>query len=245
MNLENLTGVKDLLIGFEREMAALYLDGKINGPAHFSSGNEIPLIKIFRGLREGDYEYSSRIDLSPEGIKALQESGQIEVHDSINSSRPIFKGVKSNDWVFGSYRNHLQALLHDVPRDWLKTNILQGRSMEVVHPDYKIFTTGIVGGQLPIAVGYAMALKRKGSLDHVWAFCGDMAAETGIFEETTKYAQNFNLPVTFVVEYNGMSVDTPTERVWNGISPLRRSNTVRYFYANKVPHQGVGKEVGF
>lgn len=244
MNLENLAETKKFLKIFEKEMGSLSLAGKIKGPAHFAIGNEEQSIKIFRGLRKGDYVFSSSIHL-PEDIINLQEKDQIEIPDSADSSHPIFKGINNSDWVFSSYRNHLQALLHGVPREWLKENILKGRSMEVIHPDYKIFTSGIVGGQLPIAVGYAMSLKIKNSPNHVWAFCGDMAAETGIFEESTKYAQNFNLPITFIIEYNGISVDTPTAQVWNGISPLRRNNTVRYFYKNKVPHQGVGREVGF
>ena len=244
MNLENIANAKEVLKSFEKEMADLSLAGKIKGPVHFAVGNEEQSIKIFRGLIKGDYAYSSSISF-PDDISGLQEKCQIEIHDSADIHHPIFNGIKNSDWVFGSYRNHLQALLHGVPAKWLKKNILKGRSMEVIHPDYKIFTSGIVGGQLPIAVGYAMSLKRKNSSNHVWAFCGDMAAETGIFEESTKYAQNFNLPITFIIEYNGISVDTPTAQVWNGISPLRRSNTVRYFYKNQVPHQGVGREVGF
>lgn len=246
MNLENLPDVKEQLRSFEREMGELCLQGKISGPAHFAIGSEEPLIKIFRGLREGDYVRSSQVDLSPEGIRAMQDKGQIEVYDTVESSSPIFRGVVDKaDWIFGSYRNHLQALLHKVPRNWLKENIVRGKSMEVLHPGYKIFTTGIVGGQLPIAAGYAMALKRQGSPYHVWAFCGDMASETGIFEEISKYSQNHRLPITFVIEHNGMSVDTLTQEVWGGISSLRRANTVRYFYKNQAPHQGVGKEVGF
>ncbi|MEK6889159.1 MAG: thiamine pyrophosphate-dependent enzyme [Nanoarchaeota archaeon] len=245
MNLTDIAEAREFLRGFEKEMANLYINGGIMGPSHFAIGNEEALVRIFRGLREGEYIPSSRTDLTQEGISALQGRCQIEMHDSAKSDHPAFKGIKSSDWVFGSYRNHLHALLHGVPREWLKQNIIEGKSMEVVHPDYRIFTTGIVGGQLPIAVGYAFALKRKGSQNHVWAFCGDMAAETGIFEETSKYADNMRLPITFVIEHNGMSVDTPTAEVWGGISPLRRANTIRYFYKNQAPHQGVGKEVGF
>lgn len=244
MNLENIAETKEFLKSFEKEMGNLSLAGKIKGPVHFAIGNEEQSIKIFRGLRKGDYAFSSSISLSNDIIN-LQEKNQIEVHDSTDISHPVFKGISNLDWVFCSYRNHLQALLHGVPAKWLKENILNGKSMEVLHPDYRIFTSGIVGGQLPIAVGYAMSLKKKNSKNHVWAFCGEMAAETGIFEESTKYAQNFNLPITFIIEYNGISVDTPTAQVWNGISPLRRNNTIRYFYKNQVPHQGVGREVGF
>ena len=127
MNLENITEAKDALRGFEREMAKLYVSGGINGPAHFAIGNEVPLIKIFRGLREGDYVHSSQLELSPESIEAMQGRCQIEVHDSADSGNPLFKGVRGLDWIFASYRNHLQALLHGVPREWLKENIINGK----------------------------------------------------------------------------------------------------------------------
>lgn len=244
MDLENIAETKKFLRNFEIEMGKLSLAGKINGPVHFAIGNEEQTIKIFRGLVSKDYCLSSLVSL-PEEIKLLQDNSLIETHESVNGDHQIFRGIKKSDWVFGSYRNHLQALLHGVPEKVVKENIINGGSMEAIYPEYRIFTSGIVGGQLPIAVGYAISLKKKNSKSHVWVFCGDMAAETGIFEETTKYAQNFNLPITFVIEHNGLSVDTPTEKVWNGISPLRRSNTIRYFYKNQVPHQGVGREVGF
>jgi homoserine dehydrogenase len=71
-----------------------------------------------------------------------------------------------------------------------------------------------VGGTIPIAVGAAMALKQQGSKDKVWCFVGDMAFETGGFMENYKYAKNFDLPIQFVVEDNGVSTNTPTVETW-------------------------------
>ena len=55
MNLEDIEKTSKELIDFERSMALLFTEGKIKGASHFSRGNEEQLIKIFRGLREGDY----------------------------------------------------------------------------------------------------------------------------------------------------------------------------------------------
>lgn len=243
MDLENIAETAEELISFEREIAQLCKEGKINGPVHFCIGNEEQLIKIFRGLRSGDYIYSpNRNKYSRE---EMIEKKYIEIHDSAREEHPIFRGIQKEDWIFNSYRNHPHALLHGIPKDWLKQRIIEGKSMYPINKEYNFVTSAIVPGHLSQAVGAAWGIKLRKEPYHVWAFCGDMAAETGTFEECTKYSENFKLPITFVIEDNGKSVDTPTLTVWNGQSQLRRANTIRYVYELAVPHQGVGKEVGF
>ena len=64
----------------------------------------------------------------------------------------------------------------------------------------KIYTSAIVGGIIPIALGVAMGLKKNNSNKKVWCFIGDMTFETGVFHEAYKYSRNFNLPLEFIVE---------------------------------------------
>ena len=243
MDLENITATASHLAEFERKMAQLYQEGKVAGPAHFCAGNEEQLIRIFRGLRPGEYVRSSERHVYSREV--LMEKKLVEVYSSVDEKSPIFHGIRPNDWVFASYRSHSHALLKGMPETWLAQQITEGKSMYPISREYNFITSAIVPGHIPIAMGTALGFKRRGDLYHVWAFCGDMAAETGIFEEVTKYADHFKLPITFVIEDNGKSVDTPTLKVWGGQSPLRRANTIRYVYDLKVPHQGVGKEVGF
>ena len=139
----------------------------------------------------------------------------------------IFTFVRPDDWVFSTHRSHHHALLKGVPLAWLRDEILAGRSITINNREHKFFSSAIVGGVLPIALGVAMGRER------VWCFVGDMAAETGIFHECVKYANGHSLPIKFVVEDNGYSVDTPTQDVW------------RYTYERKLPHQGVGHFVIF
>jgi TPP-dependent pyruvate/acetoin dehydrogenase alpha subunit len=139
----------------------------------------------------------------------------------------IFKQIKPTDWVCSTHRSHYHALLKGIPKEWIKKEILLGHSITLCNREYRFITSAIVGGIIPIAVGLAM------SGQTVWCFVGDMASETGIFHECVKYATGHKLPIHFVVEDNGYSVDTPTELVW------------RYSYSRKFPHQGVGKWVQF
>ena len=95
----------------------------------------------------------------------------------------IFKDIDDKDWVFCSWRSHYQCLLKGVPADEVMSEIMQGRSISLCFPEYKIYSSAIVGGALPIAVGTAMSIKRDGGGEKVHCFLGDMTAETGIAHE--------------------------------------------------------------
>jgi len=173
-----------------------------------------------------------------EEIKELFLAGKIRAPVHLSGGNEdqlikIFKRIKPEDWVFSTHRNHYHALLKGVPREWLKREILASKSMHINNRKYKFFTSAIVAGCCPIALGMAKAIKERGGTESVWCFIGDMAAETGIFHECVKYATSHDLPIRFVVEDNGFSVDTPTSKVW------------RYSYDRVFRHQGVGKYVIF
>jgi len=152
----------------------------------------------------------------------------------------IFKDFENDDWIFTTYRSHYHWLLSGRDDRKLKDKIINSGSMHIY--DHKFFTSAIVGGHVPIAVGTALALKMKGSPNKVWCFMGDMAATTGIVKESIRYAEGFELPITFVIEDNGLSVNTPTEMVWgDGID----NKVITYGYERKYPHAGIGKHVLF
>ncbi|MBI2855917.1 MAG: pyruvate dehydrogenase (acetyl-transferring) E1 component subunit alpha, partial [Chloroflexi bacterium] len=60
----------------------------------------------------------------------------------------------------------------------------------------------IVGGQLPLAVGLALASKYKGGDSLVLCFLGDGAVNEGEFHEAMNLASLWKLPIIFVVENN-------------------------------------------
>ena len=129
----------------------------------------------------------------------------------------FFRKIKLTDWVVSNWRSHYHALLHGIPEDWLKKRILEGRSMGINSKKYKFYSSSIVGGGLPIASGLAMSIKKKKLKEKVFVFIGDMTFETGIFHETYKYSKNFNLPIKYIIEDNGLSTNTPTKLTWNNI----------------------------
>ena len=92
----------------------------------------------------------------------------------------VFKNIKKDDWIFCSWRSHYQCLLKGVPKKEIKDEIIAGRSISLCFPKYNIYSSAMVGGSLPIAVGTAMSLKRKNSKTIVYCFMGEMTSETGI-----------------------------------------------------------------
>jgi pyruvate dehydrogenase E1 component alpha subunit len=156
----------------------------------------------------------------------------------------IFKRISENDWVFSTWRSHYHALLKGVSPNWLESEILDGRSISIINRDKKFYSSAIVGGIIPIATGVAISNKRDNKNEIVWCFIGDMTFETGTFMENYKYIKNFDLPVRFVVEDNGVSTNTPTIETWGkkGIIP---SDVVYYEYEKQWPHYGTGKWVVF
>jgi len=155
----------------------------------------------------------------------------------------IFENINENDWIFSTHRSHYHALLKGVPIDFVKKEIMECRSIHLNNREHKFFTSAIVGGALPIALGTALGLKLKNSKDHVWVFVGDMASEMGVFHEATKYAKRNDLPITFVIEDNGVSVDTPTQKCWGECN--NSDNIIKYDYKRIYPHYGCGRWVIF
>jgi len=156
----------------------------------------------------------------------------------------IFGRIKTSDWVFSTWRSHYHALLKDVCPVWIEEEILKGKSITLCNIDEKFYSSAIVGGTLSIALGVAMGIKQSGSDEKVWCFIGDMSFESGIFYEVHKYARNFDLPLYFVVEDNGVSTYTPTEATWK-VKREVPSDVIHYTYKSKYPHYGSGKWIAF
>ena len=115
-----------------------------------------------------------------------------------------------------------------------------GRSISLCYPSHKIYSSGIVTGNIPIAIGVALDEKLKETGNHIWCFVGDMTAESGTFYENHKYAVNYDLPITFVIEDNGLAVETPKDVRWGSNRPIWPSCVMRYRYKLTWPHCNTG-----
>lgn len=179
---------------------------------------------------------------APVHLRAGREEKLIEIFKNEN--------IGPDDYVFGFWDSHELALLKGVPREEVKQAILDGKSISLCFPQYKVLCSGMVGSLMGTAVGVAWGLKHQKKQGRAFIFCGDMSAETGSFHEAVKYAFNFDLPVKFIVCDNGVSVMTNTREVWGSPDPwfknTKYERKIIYFkYTNSYPHSGLGKLIKF
>lgn len=157
----------------------------------------------------------------------------------------LFREIKKGDYIFSTWRSHYHYLLAGGSKEKLKQMILDGHSMHINDKELNFITSSIVAGTPAIAAGVALALKKKGSNQHVWCFVGDGAEDEGHLYEAIRYVDGHNLPCTFVIEDNNRAVETPKNERY-GNSEISWPKCVRrYHYVPTYPHLDTGKWVNF
>jgi len=169
------------------------------------------------------------IRCAEEEIARIYPSDKIKspVHLSIGQEA-VAVGVcdilRPDDVVSGTYRSHaayiakggdLGALFAELYGKDSGCSRGKGGSMHLVEMEhYVLGTSAVVGTTVPIAVGYALALKLEGKGRVVVSFFGDGTTEEGVFYESLNFAALHRLPVLFVCENNGLAIHTPIEKRW-------------------------------
>jgi pyruvate dehydrogenase E1 component alpha subunit len=130
--------------------------------------------------------------------------------------------MNGNDEIITAYRDHGHALAVGMEMNSCMAELFgkgtgcskgKGGSMHFFAPDKHYWGGhGIVGGQAPLGMGLAFALKYKGIKGCAVAFLGDGAVNQGVFSECLNMASLFELPIIFVIENNGYSMGTSLER---------------------------------
>ncbi len=89
----------------------------------------------------------------------------------------------------------------------------RGGSMHIADVEKgNLGATGIVGGNIPVATGAALAQQMQGTGRVVLCFFGDGASQTGNFHESLNMAALWKLPVVFIVENNLYGMSVPIEK---------------------------------
>ncbi len=92
-------------------------------------------------------------------------------------------------------------------------------SMHLIDIEHGIMgASAVVGTTIPVATGYAMALKREAEKTKkqriIISFFGDGATEEGCFSESINFAALHKLPIIFLCENNKLAIHNPIERRW-------------------------------
>lgn len=157
---------------------------------------------------------------SPVHLSIGQESVAVGVCDALNE----------DDIVSGTYRGHAAYLAKGGDLGAMMAELFgkdtgcargKGGSMHLVDMAAGVLgSSAVVGSTVPIAMGYAHALKTEGKGRVVAAFHGDGASEEGAFWESLNFAVLHKLPILFVCENNGLAIHEPLEKRW-GSKDLR------------------------
>ena len=143
--------------------------------------------------------------------------------------------LRDDDAVYSGHRAHGHALAKGAPLPRVMAELMgretgvcrgMGGSMHLVDVEHGFLgATGVVGGNIPMALGSALAARRLGGDTVAVVFFGDGAVQAGHFNETVNLAALWGLPLIMVCENNGFAEFTPrsahtvVERVSDVVSP--------------------------
>lgn len=139
-------------------------------------------------------------------------------------------------WYIGFYRCHALALLLGASPDELmaelygkSTGNVKGRGGSMHFVTKRLLGGfGIVGGQIPIAIGAAFTVQYLDQKENfAVCFLGDGAVAQGSFHESLNLASLWNLPVIFIIENNQWGMGTHVNRAI-ATSPIAETQAPSY-----------------
>jgi pyruvate dehydrogenase E1 component alpha subunit len=130
--------------------------------------------------------------------------------------------MRDDDYLIGTYRTHGHAIARGTHPNNVMAELFgrvdgtsggRGGSMHIFDLENRFMGGyGIVGGNLPLAAGLALASDYRGEDSVTVCMFGDGASNAGNFGETMNLAALWNLPVFFLVENNLYGMGTSVER---------------------------------
>ena len=130
--------------------------------------------------------------------------------------------LRDDDYIITHYRDHGHALARGLDPKMIMAELMgksagtsggKGGSMHLFDLS-KGFMGGhaIVGSQMPLAAGLALAIKYRAEDRAVLCIFGDGAVNEGAFHETLNLASLWKLPVVFLLENNLYGMGTHIEK---------------------------------
>jgi 2-oxoisovalerate dehydrogenase E1 component len=181
-----------------------------------------------------------RIRLFEERVGQLKRADEVHglIHLSVGQegvAAGVCTQLRDDDAIFSGHRAHGHAIAAGAPLDRAMAELMGrsdglcrglGGSMHLVDVEHGLMgATGVVGGNIPMALGSALAGRLRGGDQVAVVFFGDGAVQAGIFNESVNLATLWELPVIFVCENNGFAEFTPrsahtkVERVSDVVAP--------------------------
>jgi pyruvate dehydrogenase E1 component alpha subunit len=156
------------------------------------------------------------------------------LHLSIGEEATIVgsaRALRDEDYLISTYRSHGHALVRGTPPRNVMAELFgrvdgcsggRGGSMHMFDLARRFMGGyGIVGGNLPIAAGIALASDYKDTEEVTLCTFGDGASNQGTFGETLNIAALWKLPVVFMVTNNQFGMGTALGR-HSAVTDLQR-----------------------
>jgi acetoin:2,6-dichlorophenolindophenol oxidoreductase subunit alpha len=181
-----------------------------------------------------------RIRLFEERVSMLKRADEVVglIHSSLGQegvAAGVCSQLRDDDAVYSGHRAHGHAIAKGASLERVLAELMGrdtgvcrglGGSMHLVDVEHGFLgATGVVGGNIPIALGSALAARLKGEDSVAVVFFGDGAVQAGTFNETVNLASLWHLPLVLVCENNGFAEFTPrsahtnVERVTDVVAP--------------------------
>jgi pyruvate dehydrogenase E1 component alpha subunit len=134
---------------------------------------------------------------------------------AIHAQRP-------DDYVMTAYREHVHALQCGITPGAVMAELYgradgcskgKGGSMHMFDAEKNYLGGhGIVGGQIPLALGVAWKIKYREEDRVIQVYCGEAAVNQGAFHESLNMAALWKVPMILIVENNRFGMGTAWER---------------------------------
>lgn len=158
-----------------------------------------------------------------EGVPTREIHG--ELHTGIGQeaiAAGMAGALRPTDALVSTHRNHGHGLVKGTDPRALLAEIFErstglcggyGGHMHPFDPSVNFSATGIVGASLPVALGYAYAMRLEGRDDVAVALTGDAGTNHGTFHECMTMAAAWELPLIIVVENNNYGISVSSDDV--------------------------------
>jgi pyruvate dehydrogenase E1 component alpha subunit len=133
--------------------------------------------------------------------------------------------IRDTDNMISAYRDHVHPIAKGVSPNAIMAELFakitgcskgKGGSMHMFSAEHKFFGGhGIVGGQIPLGAGIALADQYNGNDNVTLCYMGDGAVRQGALHEAFNMAMLWKLPVVFIIENNFYAMGTSVERTSN------------------------------
>lgn len=168
--------------------------------------------------------------------KFEEKAGQLYIQQKIRGFCHLYIGqealvagaisaLKDSDNMITAYRDHAHPIGKGVHPNVIMAELYgkvtgcskgKGGSMHMFDKEKRFFGGhGIVGGQIPLAAGLALAEKYQKTDNVTVCYMGDGAVRQGAFHEALNMAMTWKLPVIYVIENNNYAMGTSVERTSN------------------------------